>query len=365
VKEVPTIHFDRHLYSALASYRKGKEEIKTVPVKMNKGETDFIKHLREYLISQGDAIKDKEIFILRNLSRRGVGFFIESSSFYPDFIIWVVTEKKQTILFVDPKGILMLGNFKNDKIVFCNETIKEINAAIRQKAKEQKLKLEIELKACILSVTPYTELKASWESSVTAKTDFTKHNVLFLDDSKDYLVNMFDEVFNKKIKLFCYGSNMSSLRLKSSDRCPSAEFHSIAYIEGYKFEFNKKSTKDGGSGKGSITHTGNKNDKVWGVVFLISPDEKKKLDSKEKGYESREVDLQTIDGSLFKANAHIVKEQKDIDKSLLPFDWYKEHCLRGAAQFKLPAEYQEFLRGFKDKPGNEETKKLELAIYSK
>lgn len=197
-KEIATIHFDRHLYSPLAVYRKGKEEIKTYPVKLNKGERDFIIHLREYLISQADKIKDKEIFILRNLSKRGVGFFIESSSFYPDFIIWVVTKRKQTILFVDPKGILMLGNFKNDKIVFCNETIKEINKAIGEKAKKEKLKQEIELKAYILSVTPYIELKDSWESSVTKKEDFTTHNVLFIEDSKEYLVKMFDEILNEK-----------------------------------------------------------------------------------------------------------------------------------------------------------------------
>lgn len=196
IKEIATIHFDRHLYSPLASYRKGKEDIKTVPVKMNKGETDFIKHLSSYLISQADKIKDKEIFVLRNLSKRGVGFFIESSSFYPDFIIWVVTKTKQTILFVDPKGILMLGNFKNDKIVFCNETIKEINDAIGVKAKKEKLKQEIELKAYILSVTPYNELKNSWESSVTKKEDFTNNNVLFIDDDREYLVRMFDEILN-------------------------------------------------------------------------------------------------------------------------------------------------------------------------
>ena len=163
---------------------------------MNKGETDFIKHLSSYLISQADKIKDKEIFVLRNLSKRGVGFFIESSSFYPDFIIWVVTKTKQTILFVDPKGILMLGNFKNDKIVFCNETIKEINDAIGVKAKKEKLKQEIELKAYILSVTPYNELKNSWESSVTKKEDFTNNNVLFIDDDREYLVRMFDEILN-------------------------------------------------------------------------------------------------------------------------------------------------------------------------
>lgn len=191
IKEIPTIHFDRHLYSPLAAYRKGKEEIKTFPVKMNKGETDFIKHLMEFLKTQVEKLKDKEVFVLRNLSKRGIGFFIESSSFYPDFIIWVVSKQKQTILFVDPKGILMMGNFANDKIVFCNETIKEINETIAEKINRQQIVQGIELKAFILSVTSYHDVKASWESSVTTKQDFIDNKVLFIDPDKEYLVEMF------------------------------------------------------------------------------------------------------------------------------------------------------------------------------
>lgn len=192
VDEIPTIHFDHHLYSPLVAYKKGKEEIKSVPVKLNEGEKDFIVHLQQYFIGN-DKIKDKEIYILRNLSQRGVGFFIESSSFYPDFIIWVIDGKKQTILFVDPKGILMLGNFKSDKIVFCTETIREINKAVAAKVAAENPDQEIELKAFILSVTPYEKVKYAWGLGY-AKQDFYDHNVLFIEENKEYLVRMFEEI---------------------------------------------------------------------------------------------------------------------------------------------------------------------------
>jgi hypothetical protein len=169
---------------------------------------------------------------------------------------------------------------------------------------------------------------------------------------------------DKKIKVFCYGSNMSSKRLKAKGRCPSAEFHSVAYLEKYKFAFNKKSKKEGGSGKGNIIHTGNKEDKVWGIVFELTPDEKKILGKTEMGYDEIEVDLIDRDDSPIEAITYMANKDENIDNSLAPFDWYKEHCLKGAEEFDLPEKYREFLNSFQAKTGNSKTKEEELMIYS-
>ncbi|TVM02700.1 MAG: hypothetical protein CV087_09025 [Candidatus Brocadia sp. WS118] len=196
VKDIPTIHFDRHLYSPIAAFREGKkyQEIKSFPVKLNEGETKFLKHLKSYFKSAKEKLRGKEIYILRNLSRRGVGFFIESSSFFPDFIIWVVDGKKQSIYFLDPKGIRMLGNFKDDKILFCSNTIQEINISIREKAKKQKKDLDINLDAYILSISKFQEIKNNWGNSDATQEDFRKNHVLFIDDSKNYLNELFGKV---------------------------------------------------------------------------------------------------------------------------------------------------------------------------
>jgi hypothetical protein len=199
VVEVPTLHFDNHLYSPIAVWKKGKkfQNIKTVPVKLNEGETNFLEHLRQYLKSIADKLKGKKIYVLRNLSRRGVGFFIESSSFYPDFILWIVEGKKQNILFLDPKGIRNLGNFKDDKIIFCSETIREINDSIQVKIKKDRLKIEVKLNAFILSVSKFADIKASWGTRNAEKEDFKNNHVLFIEDDKAYLNDLFVGIITK------------------------------------------------------------------------------------------------------------------------------------------------------------------------
>ena len=75
------------------------------------------------------------------------------------------------------------------------------------------------------------------------------------------------------MKIFCYGSNMSSERI--TERCSSSRFISIAKVSGWKLLFNKRS-KDG-SGKANLVYTGDVS-LVWGVIFDISEDQKPILD---------------------------------------------------------------------------------------
>lgn len=186
---IPTLHLANHLYSPVASWRKGAkfQGIKTVPVKLNQGETEFLEHLRVYLKSMETDFAGKEVFVLRNLSRRGVGFFIESSSFYPDFILWVVEGNRQRILFLDPKGIRNMGNFRDDKIVFCSTPIHDINASIQQKIADENLAISVTLDAWLLSVTAYDTIKKQWGDDGATREDFLANRVLFLDDTKAYL----------------------------------------------------------------------------------------------------------------------------------------------------------------------------------
>ncbi len=51
IKEIPTLHFDKHLYSPIAVYKKGRkyQDIKTIPIKLNEGETKFVDQLRSFV----------------------------------------------------------------------------------------------------------------------------------------------------------------------------------------------------------------------------------------------------------------------------------------------------------------------------
>ncbi len=180
--EIPTIHFDRHLYTPLVVYDKHKEFIKSEPARLNEGETRFVKKLREYL--KKNKIKDKEIFLLRNLSKRGVKFF-QTSGFYPDFIMWVKENSKQTMVFIDPKGIRNLGNFNDDKIQLY-KSIKEIEKELKINKTHHKLRLE----SLILSVSKYNEIKKTFGEGNIPKQEFEKHHILFMEDD-----DLIDKIF--------------------------------------------------------------------------------------------------------------------------------------------------------------------------
>jgi hypothetical protein len=103
-RDFSTFTFDKHLYNPLLFKDKGETALQIKPVQLNKGEKDFVNDLDKYLTVKKDEYQDCEIFLLRNQSKAGLGFFTEGN-FYPDFIMWVVRDDKQFILFIDPKGM--------------------------------------------------------------------------------------------------------------------------------------------------------------------------------------------------------------------------------------------------------------------
>lgn len=77
---------------------------------------------------------------------------------------------------------------------------------------------------------------------------------------------------------FGYGSNMCLGRMTC--RVPSASPITVAELRGYRFRFNKRSTKDG-SAKGNAIKSDDPNDRVLGVVFDVLEREMHWLDEAE------------------------------------------------------------------------------------
>ena len=116
------IWFGKHLYQPLLYLDTKIVEISPAP--LNKGERQFVEDLKAFHDGNAGFFRRKELYLLRNLSKgRGVGFF-EAGNFHPDFILWLLANGRQQIIFVDPKGIRNLGP-SDPKIQFY-ETIKEI-----------------------------------------------------------------------------------------------------------------------------------------------------------------------------------------------------------------------------------------------
>lgn len=186
------VHLDNHLYTPLIIWKQKKEKIKSTPIKLNKGETDFVEHLKNFLNKEKNLFKDKELFLLRNLAKRGIGFFL-SSGFYPDFILWVKCENKQHMVFIDPKGIRNCRDFNDEKIQLCTTVIKEIESKIYEDFSKNDKNIDLQLDAFIVSVSRYDDIKRIFGNGNHTKEEFEKHNILFQEDDK-YIKKIFKKI---------------------------------------------------------------------------------------------------------------------------------------------------------------------------
>jgi len=166
------IWFGNHLYEPLLYLDSKVVEISPAP--LNKGEWQFVEDLKAYHDRHTEIFRDRELYLLRNLSRgKGVGFF-EAGNFHPDFILWLLADGKQHVMFVDPKGIRNLGP-TDPKIEFY-ETIKEIEARLGDP--------DVRLQSYIVSNTPSATMRLLWNME---KSEMQKRHVLFQEDKESYV----------------------------------------------------------------------------------------------------------------------------------------------------------------------------------
>jgi hypothetical protein len=147
--------FSRHLYHPLIHIKGDLIEVK--PVALNEGERDLVLDLKRYHVDNGTFFGDKELYLLRNQSRgRGIGFF-EAGNFYPDFILWLLTSRRQYVTFVDPKGLRNVEGSNDPKIRF-HQTIKNLEQRLGDPT--------VILNSFVMSVTPYKQV-GWWEGGMT------------------------------------------------------------------------------------------------------------------------------------------------------------------------------------------------------
>jgi hypothetical protein len=166
--------FRYHLYAPLVCVKKSNLKIQVSPVSMNSDEKLFVDRLESFVATHSHWLKDKSLFLLRNKSKVGMGFF-EAGNFYPDYILWIDTEEKQYINFIDPKGLLHFTQH-DPKIQFYKK-IKELEARLAPTAGDKR----IVLNSFIMSATKAAQLKQWWHMG---PADYEAMNVYTLDDSR-------------------------------------------------------------------------------------------------------------------------------------------------------------------------------------
>jgi gamma-glutamylcyclotransferase len=147
---------------------------------------------------------------------------------------------------------------------------------------------------------------------------------------------------------FAYGSNMLEERLKSPDRIPNAIFRAVASVNGYKLRFNKRGSDQ--SGKCNIVKTESELDMVFGVVYKVTDEEFRALDLVEglgQGYHHESNFLvRSGDGSEILTLTYAA-DPNYIENDLLPYAWYHQLVVAGAAQHFLPEWYIASLRAIR------------------
>ncbi len=171
-----SICFGQHLYQPLIYLKSDVIDVR--PVALNDGERDFVGDLEHFYEHNRAFFADKELYLLRNLSRgKGIGFF-EAGNFYPDFILWLLVGGRQFVSFVDPKGLRNLDGADDPKISFFR-TVKTLEQRLADPA--------VILNSFIIATTRFREVP-DWLTPGTglpmSKEDLESRNVLFQNEDR-------------------------------------------------------------------------------------------------------------------------------------------------------------------------------------
>ena len=167
-------YIENHLYQPLLVTGPKKDLLYTTPPALVKSEQDFVGDLRTYLKKQCEIPStSKQIFLLRNQSRgKGVGFY-QNEGFYPNFILWIIEDQKQRIVFIEPHGMEheAINNY-NDKILLY-ERLRTLSAKQRFQDKS------VHMDSYIISTTDLSTLRGKYPDK--KKRDFDELHILFRD----------------------------------------------------------------------------------------------------------------------------------------------------------------------------------------
>jgi hypothetical protein len=185
--QIRVFEFMQHLYKPLIyvgnKVNKGKTIIKIKPVALNEGERQFVDDLNDFYQKNESFFDNKQLFLLRNQSRKGIGFF-ENAGFYPDFLLWLLVDDKQYITFIDPKGLRQVNGFNHPKLSFYKTVKEKIEAQLNDDS--------IVLNSFIISNTAYEDVK-HWKGQDNID-DFKQCHVYFQQERDYYIKQILEAI---------------------------------------------------------------------------------------------------------------------------------------------------------------------------
>ncbi|HQC14827.1 DEAD/DEAH box helicase family protein [Mesotoga prima] len=181
-QDLQRINFCGSLYLPILIEQTNRK-LQTIPPVLNSSETQFLRDLKTFRDEEGNNfLAGKELFVLRNLSRgKGVGFF-ENSGFYPDFILWVLANNKQRIVFIEPHGMMHAKAYIHDEKARLWERLIKLANEISNRSGRN----DVSLDSYIISATTYPDLYMTYDNGTWCKEKFAEKHILFPERDQNY-----------------------------------------------------------------------------------------------------------------------------------------------------------------------------------
>jgi len=230
-KDLKGIMIDQSVFFPLLLADNNSNIINISPPGLVKSEADFLEELKKFLNPFPPCLCGYKVIILRNESKSGLGFQLDWSGFYPDFIMWLVPTQFYSsmsiknnstsnfidddtppiyITFIDPKGLEHSHLLDDEKVTFIDKTLPKIEEQLQRN-------YPIKLNGFILSATPYDVL-IKGHNNPPNQNEFENNNILFLNDEKciSKLFKKINHKFNcKKIMKHQLSKSITRSKLKT------------------------------------------------------------------------------------------------------------------------------------------------------
>jgi hypothetical protein len=121
--------------------------------------------------------------VRRTVRRVYVCWFFEERGFYPDFILWIVDENGQRIVFVEPHGMLHAKAYIHDDKARLHERMPELAKEIGKRSRRQDIALDSHI---IPSTTPFDDLRQRYDDGTWDRDKFAQRHILFPERSQEY-----------------------------------------------------------------------------------------------------------------------------------------------------------------------------------
>jgi len=182
------LQISNHLYQPLLGARDPLTATFEIhPAGLNDGEYHALKDLKKYIDDNQKIFNEStQVYVLRNQPKVGVGFPSKSTMFFPDFIVWIIQDSIQHIVFLEPHSTIYKegGDIRESHKYALATEIKEYQERLQGRYPQYRFTLD----SVIVDVTHQETLPGVMEAK----------NIYGQDTEGRYIAKIFKKVLEQK-----------------------------------------------------------------------------------------------------------------------------------------------------------------------